>query len=319
MSYDLDSVFAFVRAVAAGSFSAAARDLGVTPSAISKQVGKLEDRLGVILINRTSRKLTLTDAGSEFYQRCARSLADIEEAQEAVSHFTDAVRGPLRVNVPQGFGRLYVAPLLPEFLLRYPDVQIELLFGQLSKHVFDERIDVLIGSADPPVSSMIVRPLMNIDRVACAAPSYIARHGRPESIKDLADHNCLVITSTDSADHDWVFRTAAGRERVRVAGNFKTNNHEALHLAVLQGVGIAHVPTYIVGPALASGELVAIFEDVASPVDRALNDTMNAYYPQAKNRLLKVKTFVDFLVEKLTPRAAAMDKAAVSRKAAVPK
>jgi DNA-binding transcriptional LysR family regulator len=295
VSYDLDSVFAFVRAVGAGSFSAAARDLGVTPSAISKKVGKLEDRLGVILINRTSRKLTLTDAGSEFYQRCARSLADIEDAESAVSHFRDAVHGLLRVNVPQGFGRLYVAPILPEFLLRYPEVQIELLFGQLSKHFFDERIDVLIGSADPPISSLVVRPLMNIDRVACAAPSYLERRGRPESIKELPKHNCLIITSTDSVDHEWVFRTAAGRERVRVSGNFKTNNHEALYLAVLEGVGIAHMPTYIVGPAIASGELVAIFQDVATASDRSLTDTMNAYYPQAKNRLLKVKAFVDFL------------------------
>jgi DNA-binding transcriptional LysR family regulator len=319
VSYDLDSVFAFVRAVAAGSFSAAARELGVTPSAISKQVGKLEDRLGVILVNRTSRKLTLTDAGTEFYERCARSLADIDAAEAAVSHFTDAVRGPLRVNVPQGFGRLYVAPLLPEFLLRYPEIQIELLFGQLSKHVFDERIDVLIGSADPPVSSMIVRPLMNIDRVACAAPSYIERWGKPQSIDDLLKHNCLVITSTDSADHEWVFRTKTGRERVRVAGNFKTNNHEALHLAVLEGVGIAHMPTYIVGPAIVSGQLVAIFQDVASPADRSLSDTMNAYYPQAKNRLLKVKTFVDFLIERLAARSGASQPEAVSRKAAVPK
>jgi len=296
VSYDLDSVFAFVRAIDAGSFSAAARDLGVTPSAISKKVGKLEDRLGVILINRTSRKLMLTDAGTEFYQRCARSLADIREAEEALSHFRDEVHGLLRVNVPQGFGRLYIAPIVPEFLLRYPEIQVDLLFGQLSKHFFDERIDVLIGSADPPVSNLVVRPLMNIDRVACAAPSYLARWGRPETVKELTNHNCLVITSTDSADHEWVFRTETGRDRIKVSGNFKTNNHEGLHLAVLAGAGIAHMPTYIVGPAIASGELVAIFSDVDTAPNRCLTDTMNAYYPQAQNRLPKVKAFIDFLI-----------------------
>jgi DNA-binding transcriptional LysR family regulator len=304
VSYDLDSVFAFVRAVGAGSFSAAARDLGVTPSAISKKVAKLEDRLGVILINRTSRKLTLTDAGHEFHQRCARSLADIEEAEAMVSRLRDRAHGVLRVNVPQGFGRHYIAPILPEFLLRYPDVRIELLFGQLSQHVFDERVDVLIGSADPPVSSLIVRPLMPIDRVACAAPAYIERRGRPGSLKELTGHNCLIITSTGSADHDWVFRTATGRERIHVSGNFKTNNHEALHLALLAGVGIAHVPNYIVGPAIASGELVALFTDVAEAEDRSLTDTMYAYYPRAKNRLPKVKAFVDFLVGHFGHRAA---------------
>lgn len=298
MSYDLDSVFAFVRAIGAGSFSAAARDLGVTPSAISKKVGKLEDRLGVILINRTSRKLTLTDAGHEFYQRCARSLADIENAEVALSHFRDQAHGLLRVNVPQGFGRHYIAPILPDFLLLYPDVQIELLFGQLSKHFFDERVDVLIGSADPPVSSLIVRPLMNIDRVACAAPAYLERCGTPRSLKELAKHNCLIITSTDSTDHEWTFRTAAGRERIRVSGNFKTNNHEALHLAVLAGVGIAHMPTYIAGPAIDSGALVTIFGDIETAADRSLTDTMNAYYPRAKNRLPKVKAFVDFLMSR---------------------
>lgn len=296
MSEDLDSVQAFVRAVDAGTFSAAARELGVTPSAISKKVARLEDRLGVILINRTSRKLTLTDAGSEFYGACARSLSDIAKAEDAVARLAARPHGVLRVNVPQGFGRLFVAPLVADFLAQYPDIQIDLLFGQLSSHLFDERVDVVIGSAHPPVSSLVVRPLMAIDRVACATPAYLARCGHPAATRDLAKHNCLIFTNSDSTDHEWVFRGVEKRERIRVTGNFKTNNHEALYAAVLAGVGIAHMPTYIVGPALASGELVAIFRDDTPAGGRALTDTMNAYYPQAKHRLLKVKVFVDFLV-----------------------
>lgn len=303
MSYDLDSVFAFVRAVSAGSFSAAARDLGVTPSAISKKVGKLEDRLGVILINRTSRKLTLTDAGIEFYNSCSKSLAAIEQAEDTLARLRDQAHGLLRVNVSQGFGRLYIAPILPEFLLQYPDIQIDLLFGQLPKHFFDEKVDILIGSADPPVSSLIVRPLMNIDRVACAAPSYVERWGKPKTMQDLTKHNCLIITSTDSVDNEWVFRTTSGRKRIRVSGNFKTNNNEALHLAVLAGVGIAHMPTYIAGPAIAAGKLVAIFQDVDLPARRGHTDTMNVYYPQSRNRLPKVKAFIDFLISHFDNRS----------------
>jgi len=294
---DLDSVYVFVRTVDAGSFSAAARELRVTPSAISKKVARLEDRLGVVLLNRTSRKLALTDAGKEFYRTCAQSLAAIGQAEEALSEFTAEARGLLRVAVPQGFGRLHVVPLIPAFLDRHPGIRIDLLFGRLPGHPFDERVDVIINPTDPPDSNLVVRPLFPIDRIACAAPSYLERHGRPKTLDDLGDHNCLVFTNSNAADSEWVFRIPGGRRRVRVSGNFHTNNHEALYVAAVCGLGIAHMPTYVVAPALESGELVALFRDAAARATDASRDTMNAYYPKSKNRLKKVTVFVDYLIE----------------------
>ena len=294
---NLDSVYVFVRAVEAGTFSAAARELRVTPSAVSKQVAKLEDRLGVMLLNRTSRKLGLTDAGIEFYRSCSQSLASIERAEETLYQFRNEARGTLRVAVPQGFGRLRIAPLIPQFLALHPGIRIDLLFGRLSGHLIDERIDVLISSADPSDSNLIVRPLLPIERVACAAPPYLERQGTPAKIDELTRHNCLIFTNSDSLDHEWVFRTRTGHRRVRVSGNFQTNNHEALYVAVLSGLGIAHIPTYVVDPALKSGELIAVFSDLRDSSRGAGMATMNAYFPKAKNRLPKVNVFIDFLIK----------------------
>lgn len=295
---DLDSVYVFVRTVDAGSFSAAARELKVTPSAISKKVARLEDRLGVMLLNRTSRKLALTDAGRDFYRTCAQSLKAIGQAEEALSQFSSDARGLLRVAVPQGFGRLHVAPLIAEFLDRYPGIRIDLLFGRLTGHLFDERVDVIVGTSEPPDTNLVVRPLFAVDRVACAAPSYLARHARPKTLDDLGEHNCLVFTNSNAADSEWVFRIPGGHRRLRVTGNFQTNNHEALYVAALSGLGIAHMPTHVVAPALRSGELVVLFADAALPKGAAGHETMNAYYPKSKNRLPKVTAFVDFLVER---------------------
>jgi DNA-binding transcriptional LysR family regulator len=295
---DLDSVYVFVRTVDAGSFSAAARKLKVTPSAISKKVARLEDRLGVVLLNRTSRKLALTDAGRDFYRTCAQSLAAIGQAEEALSQFSSGAHGLLRVAVPQGFGRLHVAPLIPEFLDRYPGVRIDLLFGRLTGHLFDERVDVIVTTNDPPDSNLVVRPLFSIDRVACAAPAYLARHGRPKTLDDLGEHNCLVFTNSNAADTEWMFRVPGGHRTVRVTGNFQTNNHEALYVAALTGLGIAHMPTHVVAPALHSGELIVLFRDEPLAKGAAGRETMNAYYPKSKNRLPKVTAFIDFLAER---------------------
>lgn len=292
---DLDSVVIFVRTVVTGSLSAAARELRVTPSAISKKIAKLEDRLGVVLLNRNSRKLSLTDIGREFYDACADGLSTISQAENAIAQFSTEARGMVRVAVGQGFGRLHVAPLIPAFLERYPDIRVELLFGRLTGHVFDERVDVLISPTDPPDSNFIVRPLLRFARVACAAPAYLKKHGRPTALDDLSRHNCLVFTNSNAGVEEWIFRTQQGRRRVRVSGNFQTNNHEALYVAALNGLGIAHMPTYVIAPALETGDLVTLFEDEAA--DAGALSTMSAYYPQARNRLKRVNVFVDFLIE----------------------
>lgn len=292
MTEDLESIAAFVRVVREGSFSAAARKMSVSPSAISKRIARLERDLGIALFNRTTRKLVLSDVGREFYDRCARSLTGIEEAVQLTSRMRGTPSGLLRVKVPQAFGRLHIAPAIPEFMARYPEVELDLTFGWLQSNLMDERIDVLVASTDPPDANIAVKTLASIERVTCGAPSYIARFGRPASVEELAKHNCLMFAGSGSVEDEWVLHEKKGVRRIKVAGTFRTNDAEAIYTAVLGGVGIAHMPTFVVGPSLASGKLVPLFRDAGSPKGA----TMKVYYPPAKHRLPKVEVFVDFLV-----------------------
>jgi len=302
LEQDFDSIYAFVRAVQAGTFSAAARELGVTPSAVSKKVAKLERHLGVVLLQRTTRKFALTHIGREYYDSCAASLAGLARAEEDIARARGTARGLLRVSVPQGFGRLHVAPLIPALLARHPELNVDLTFGRGRPDFSDSTLDIIIGSADPPDTDLVVRRLMPFRRVTCATPDYLARHGTPESWADLVRHNCLIFTDSDSVNDQWVYRKGGVTERVRVSGNFQTNNLEAMNFAVMGGLGIAHMPTYIVGPSLRLGQLVEIFgDDVQADGQGAF---MNAYYVQAKHRLPKVTAFINCLMEHFREEAA---------------
>lgn len=294
MEQDFDSIYAFVRAVKAGTFSAAARELGVTPSAVTKKVAKLERRLGVLLLQRTTRKFALTRIGREFYESCAESLAGLARAEEDIARARRTARGLLRVSVPQGFGRLHVAPLVPLLLARNPEMHIDLSFGRGRPNFADTTLDIIVGSADPADTDLVIRKLMPFRRVTCATPGYLDRHGTPLTRADLARHNCLIFTDSDSVNDVWVYRKRGVTERVRVAGNFQTDNLDAMNSAVMGGLGIAHMPTYIVGPALQSGTLVEIFADDALGRSSAC---MNAYYVREKHRLPTVAAFVTCLAE----------------------
>ena len=299
MPYDLDSVYAFVKAVNAGSFSAAARELGVTPSAVSKQIARLEARLGVALLNRTTRKLSLTEVGGVYFESCSRSLSSIENAEEVISRFRDEPQGLLKISVPQGFGRLHVARFLPQFLALHPKIRIDLIFGRLNSHFIDENIDILIQSVDPPDTNLIVRHLASIERITCAAPSYLERHGTPKTLEDLARHNCLMFTGSTSREREWVYYEGRKEKKVRVSGNFQTNHLEAIYTALIGGVGIAHMPDYNVTAAIEAGTLLPVFPDTPSKRGLRTPVSMNAYYSQAAGQLPKVKVFIDSLVAHL--------------------
>jgi DNA-binding transcriptional LysR family regulator len=292
MKNDLESIAVFVSVVREGSLSAAARRLGFSPSAVSKRIASLERRIGVALLDRTTRKTSLTDAGREFYERCAHGLSEIAAAQEAVGRFGRQPQGILRIKAPQAFGRLHVAPKIPAFLERHPQIRVDFVSGPIARESRDEKIDVWIASSDPPDLTLVSRTLAPIERVTCAAPSYFARRPAPTTAADLASHNCLIFAGSDSVENEWVLHTDQGVSRVRVAGNFRTDDAEAMRAAVLAGVGVAHMPTFVVGPALASGALVAVFRDRAG----SGGASMKAYFGGAKYRLPKVKAFVDFLV-----------------------
>lgn len=297
---DLASIAVFAKVVESNSFTAAAQELHLTPSAVSKQVSRLEDHLGAQLLNRTTRRLSLTEVGAHFYQQCSKGLKEIAEAEDLVSEFRAEPRGLLRVSVPQGFGRLHVAPIIPDFLARYPDVQVELTIGQLDANLFEHGFDLMIRSAPLTDANLAMRELAPMRRVVCATPDYFARHGVPATPRDLAKHNCLIFTDPQP-QYEWRFTGPKGDVAVRVSGSFQSNQVDALYVALMRGVGIAYMPNYNLAKEIRAGELKTIFEDWVGSESRStiLAMTMKAYYPRAKHPSPKVVAFIDFLVGRI--------------------
>ena len=289
---DLESIAVFVSAVNKGSFSASARELGLTPSAVSKRISGLEDRLGVSLLRRTTRSISLTEAGQDFYDSCSRSLHIISDAEETLSRYTSLPHGLLRIKAPQAFGRLHIAPAIPAFMAQHPQIRVDLKLGPSARDFADDKIDICVASSSPRDTNLVSRTLAPFARVTCAAPSYIERFGLPNSARELATHNCLIFAGSDSVENEWTMHGEDGFRRIKVSGSFRTDDADSLFIAVLGGVGIGHMPTFVVGPALAAGSLVSIFQDQKGPSGAC----MRAYFPRAKNRLPKIRAFVDHLV-----------------------
>lgn len=283
----------FVRAVDTGSFSETARAMNLTPSAVSKQIARLEDRLGARLFNRTTRRLAPTEEGRAYYERCRQILADIEEAEAAVSQLNATPRGVLRVNMPLVFGRRHVVPAFGEFLRLYPDVHLDVTMTDQFVDPIAEGVDMLIRVGELKDSSLIARKLAGARRVVAAAPSYWEAHGRPAQPSDLAGHNCLTYTYLASGN-DWRMTGPDGQEHVvAVSGNLAANNGEALLEAALDGLGIVLLPTWMCGPELQAGQL----EEVLS--DYTLSEpSVHAIYPPGRHLSAKVRAFVDFLVDR---------------------
>jgi DNA-binding transcriptional LysR family regulator len=293
---EFDNIVTFVRTVEAGSLSAAAKSFHVTPSAISKKLAKLEDQLGVVLLTRNSRNFALTDHGVEFFKTCSESLSHIKEARDSVSRYSIEAKGFLRVAIGQGFGRLYLAPLIHSFIRQNPGLSVQLLFG-MQGQLFEQQVDVLISTRDPQGSNFVVRPLFPYNRITCASPSYISEHGMPDSIEDLASHNCLAFSLPNSSDHEWRFAVPGRIRKLHVNGNLTANNNDALLAAALSGLGIVHMPEYVVWPAIKRGDLIDLFPALTRDALETKRLTMNAYFPKSKNRLRKVTVFVDFLTK----------------------
>jgi molybdate transport repressor ModE-like protein len=292
----LDVLQVFVRIAETGSFSAAARDLGLSKSAASKKLAALEDRLGARLVNRTTRRLSLTEAGLDFLERAQRILAELEEAERAAGRLTDEPRGMLKVNAPMSFGIQHVAPALADFMVRYPDLSVTLDLDDRRVSLVDEGYDVAVRIADLPDSSLVARKLAPARRVVCASPAYWADRGVPAHPRELAGHNCLIYTYLP-AQNDWRFRGPGGAVTVRVAGNLKANNGDVLREAALAGLGVCLVPTFLVGGDLRAGRLQTVLDDFA---DDSL--AIYAVYPHRRHLSAKVRAFVDFLAGRFGPR-----------------
>ena len=284
---------AFVRAVERGGFSAAARELGLTPSAISKLVTRMEDRLGVRLLNRTTRKLALTPEGEAYFHRAQRILADIEEAENEVARFRERPHGKLRINVGTAFGDYQFVPALPEFLARYPEIEVEITITDRIVDLMEEGADVGIRSGELTDSSLVARRICDMERVICASPEYLRRHGTPRAPEDLAGHNCLVLAATPQF-HRWPFDYPEGVRNVEVGGNVTASNAETLVQLAAMGLGIIRLADVIVGDAIARGQLQPVLEDVhhVEPLP------LHAVFPHGRHRSPRVAALVDFLVEK---------------------
>jgi DNA-binding transcriptional LysR family regulator len=284
---------AFVRSVDTGSFSAAARELNLTPSALSKLVTRLEDRLGARLLQRTTRRLHLTPEGEAFYLRARRILAEMDEAEAEVLQSGSHPQGLLRLHCGSAFGMHQLAPAIPHFLERHPGVHLDITINDLPPAAVEEGIDLAIRIGQLDESSMVARRICNLERVICAAPSYLAKHGTPRTPDDLHQHNCLWITSLPVLRR-WPFDTDDGIRVVHIDGNVVANNAETVLQLTVAGVGITRLTDVIVGDAIQRGELVPILSDWhhVEPVP------LFATYPSGRHLSPKVRAMVDFLVER---------------------
>lgn len=285
----------FVTAVDAGNFSAAARVLGLTPSAVSKQISRLESRLGARLLNRSTRRTSLTDVGRDFYERSRLILAEIDEAERAVGHASDEPRGTLRVTASISFGQRQIVPLVPEFVAPFPDVRVDMVVSDRVIDMVDEGIDVAVRVSAPADSALIARQLVPDRRVVCAAPEYLAAHGTPTTPEELVAHNALIYSTVYS--DTWRFGGSSGPTAVRVSSNFAANSGEAIRDLALQGAGIARLATFLVGPDIKAGRLIELLPDWHDPQQNIIH----AVYPSRRLVPPSTRAFVDFLVEKLTP------------------
>ena len=283
---------AFVRSVELGGFSAAARDLGLTPSALSKLVTRMEDRLSVRLMNRTTRKLALTAEGEAYFASAKRILIDIEEAEAEVTRFSDHPKGMLRINVGVAFGMHQLVPALPRFMEKYPEIELDITVTDRLVDLVDEGADVAIRTGMLRDSSLIAKKICDMHRVICASPLYLKKHGIPTTARDLLNHNCISISGAPQL-RKWPFDTADGMETVDVVGTVTANNAETLLQMAAMGVGIIRLADVIVADGIRAGWLTPIL----SHIHHAESLPLSAVYPQGKHKSPRVAAFVNFLVE----------------------
>ncbi len=281
----------FARVAALGSFSAAARALGMSPAMATKHVDALEDRLGTRLFFRSTRKLTLTEAGQRHLQATERILAEIEEAEAAAAEDVVEPRGTLRINAPLSFGLRQVMPAIADFAALYPALTIDIALTDRFVDLIDEGWDIAIRLGTLRDSSLIARALAPIRVALCAAPAYLAAHGTPTTIADLADHNCLGYTLPTPANAGrWIFG-GDGSIAVPVRGTLIANNGDALREAAIAGQGLIYQPTFILADDIRAGRLVPLTLD--EPMPRV--GAAHAVYPGGRQPAAKVRTLIDFL------------------------
>lgn len=282
----------FAKVVETGGFSAAARELGLTPSAVSRQIGNLEDRLGTRLLNRSTRRISLTEVGYDFHVRCADIAHGVAEAEALVLSRLDHTQGTLRISATSAFAKAQILPILPRFLAKNKNLKLSLELTDRDIDLIGEQIDVAIRFTEQiSDTSMVARKLATNQRIFCAAPSYIAQNGEPKTPEELTDHNCLRLSTVEKFN-SWQMKDGQSEYLRRITGNFETNSTDALYHAALDGVGIAKLSTYLAHEALNKGLLVRVLPDYAEDASDIL-----AIYPNRRNLSPNVRAFVDFLAD----------------------
>lgn len=293
----LTALCAFAHAVELKSFAAAGRRLGISASAVSKSVARLEDRYGVRLLNRTTRSISLTAEGAAFYDRCVRILVELEEAELAIAQRCASPSGLLRVDMPVALGRLGIIPALPRFLERCPKVEIDASLNDCITNLVKEGIDVAVRIGGGADSRLVSRRLAPHRLCTCAAPSYLERCGIPRQPDDLLNHNCLNFRfPTTGRLKLWRFQSGGEKRELRAPGNLTFDNGEALIEAAVAGLGIIQVPSYMVTAAIEAGALRLLLREYAIE-----NSSIAVVYPQNRHLSPKVRAFVDFLIELVSP------------------
>ncbi len=294
----LDSWDAFVKTVESGSMAAAARRLDCSRAQVSKLVADLERALGVRLLERTTRRLSLTPGGEVFYQHAQRVLEELREAELALQNMRDTPSGVVRITCSVSLGRLHVAPLLPQLAQAYPQLHCELDLNDRIADLVDEGFDLALRMTDAPSENVVARRLAPIRRVVCASPAYLAAMGIPQTPQDLAHHHCFVYAHPRGG-MVWRFAGSSGEVAVAVRGKFQVNNADAILEAVLQGHGIAILPTYLCGAALARGALLPVLpgHEPITPFGRHVY----ACYPASRVQLSRLRVVLQALERHFGP------------------
>ncbi|MEX5582965.1 LysR family transcriptional regulator [Pseudomonas lurida] len=289
----LNAMAIFVRVIERGSFSAVARELQTTQPTISKILRALETELGGKLIARSTRQLSLTDEGQRYYRHCREILAAVDAAEHSFQTGKEIIAGPLRVGSSVSFGRLQIAARLSDFLLQYPDVQVDLQLNDHLQDMVSEGLDVTLRIGELRDSGLIARRIGTTHRVTLASPAYLARHPAPKSPQDLSQHNCLLFNLL-SSQNQWVYEKNGARHSVRIAGNAQSNNSEAVREMVLTGLGIALSPLWLFYDDLKAGRVVALLQDYT-----AQSLPIQAVAAPNRRQSARVKAFVDYMADAL--------------------
>lgn len=284
----------FVDVIAKGSLSAAARAEGIAPAMIGRRLDALEERLGVKLLQRTTRKIALTNEGAAYLEDCQRILIELQDAESAVSERSARASGHLMISAPAGFGRQHVAPLLPSFLAEHRDLTLTLNLNDRVVDLIGEGVDVAIRIAALSDSTLIGVKLADNKRVVVASPAYLKRFGTPKSLDDLVRHNCLAMSS-EGSQRGWTFQQNGKNVTLKIAGNMVCNDGEVLHDWALSGKGLAWRSMWEVGTEIESGKLVTVLDEFSAP-----GNDIYAMFAQRRHLPLRIRAFVDFLRQAYT-------------------